>query len=255
MLVDTSVLAAFIILSLVGVIAVRRWVPLERLQEHHEVAAACFAVLGGLYGIVLAFVLVSSWERFEAARLEVDREVDALADVYRHSLALPEATASRTRELIVGYAESVIHSEWPAMARGERSPETQRVFDALWATLLRARAGVDNEAEVFGSTLSQMDQASDARRGRLRYTRVGMPGLVWAFLVGSGVITIAFSYFFGLRSLAPQLLMTAALAGIIALTLILIWELQLPFGGHVTLEPTDFIDGLPLMKGTLHGAP
>lgn len=51
----------FVLVAVLGLLAVRRRVPLAQLMEHHEVAGVCFAVVGGLYGIILAFVLVSSW--------------------------------------------------------------------------------------------------------------------------------------------------------------------------------------------------
>ena len=248
MLFEAFLVVGFIALSLAGLIAVRRRVALEQLQEQHDVAAACFAVLGSLYGIVLAFVLVSSWERFEAARQDVQREVDALSDVYRHTQALPEPTRANLQQLILAYAHSVIDSEWPAMATGERSPETQRIFGAMWATLLATPAS--DQVAVFQNTLSRMDDFSDARRGRLRYIRVGMPTVVWVFLVAAGIITVAFSYFFGLRLLVPQMLMTAALAGTMAFALVLIAELQQPFGGNVSVPPTDFVDALKLLKAS-----
>lgn len=248
MLLEAFIVIGFIGLSLAGLMVVRRRVPLERLQEQHDVASACFAVLGSLYGIVLAFVLVSSWERFEAARQDVQREVDALSDVYRHAQALPEPTRTDLERLIVEYAHSVIDSEWASMAAGERSPETQRIFGAMWTTLLATPAS--DQVSVFQNTLSRMDDFSDARRGRLRYLRGGMPGVVWFFLVAAGVITVAFSYFFGLRSLIPHMLMTAALAGTMAFTLLLIAELQRPFGGNVSLEPIDFRTGLSLLDAS-----
>lgn len=248
MLLDASIVIGFIALSLVGVIVVRRFVPLEQLKEQHDVAAACFAVLGGLYGIVLAFVLVSSWERFEAARQEVEHEVDALADVFRHTQALAEPARTALEKLIIAYEQTTVESEWPAMAVGQRSPEAQQIFGQLWQTLLATPVGDGNEPAIFQNTLERMDDLSNARRGRLRYLRVGMPNLVWVFLVGSGVITVAFSYFFGLRSLVPQMLMTAALSGTIAFTLILIAELQQPFGGHLSIQPIDFVEGLKVIR-------
>jgi hypothetical protein len=248
MLFEAFIVIGFIALALAGLMVVRRRVPLEQLQEQHDVAAACFAVLGGLYGIVLAFVLVSSWERYEAARQEVEHEVDALSDVYRHAQVLPEPTRTDLQQLILAYGHSVIDSEWATMATGERSPETQRIYGTMWARLLATPAS--DQVAVFQNTLSKMDDFSDARRGRLRYIRVGMPDLVWVFLVSSGIITVAFSYFFGLRLLVPQVLMTAALAGIIAFTLVLIAELQRPFGGEVSLQPTDFVAALKSWNST-----
>ncbi|MGD9763859.1 MAG: hypothetical protein AB7V27_09120, partial [Candidatus Binatia bacterium] len=89
---NSEVLAAvaFVIAAGLGVVLVRRRVPLEQLMEHHEVAGVCFAVVGGLYGIILAFVLVSSWERYESARAQTEFEASAAADLYRHAAGFSE---------------------------------------------------------------------------------------------------------------------------------------------------------------------
>src|SRR5262249_14977384 len=55
-----AAIVAAVLASVVGLLLVRRVVPLHVLQEQHEVAGVTFAVIGGFYGIVLAFVLVAS---------------------------------------------------------------------------------------------------------------------------------------------------------------------------------------------------
>lgn len=55
---------------------------------------------------------------------------------------------------------------------------------------------------------------------------------MWLVLLGAGAITIAFSYLFGTRNTAAQVLMTASLAMTIALVLLSILALEQPFGGN-----------------------
>lgn len=240
MLLEIVVVVGFVALSLAALMGVRSRVPLEQLKEQHDVAAACFAVVGGLYGIVLAFVLVSSWERFEEARERAEVEADALADLYRHSSALPAPIDSQLRGLVLAYAHAVIDDEWPAMSENRPSTRSTTLFNEMWSMLLAAPPGDAKQVVIFQNTLGKMDDFSDARRDRLLYARVGLPSIVWAFLVSSGVVTIAFSYFFGLRQIASQMLMTAALAGTIGAALVLIAEMQTPFSGSVRVAPYGF---------------
>src|SRR5436305_1854749 len=65
-----------------------------------------------------------------------------------------------------------------------------------------------------------------------------LPEQLWWVLMAGGVITIGFTYFFGVRSLGAQILMVAALAGMISLTLFLILSLDLPFSGDLAVPPT-----------------
>lgn len=241
MVLEMVIVAAFVALSLLLLLLVRRRVPLEQLKEQHDVAAACFAVIGGLYGIVLAFVLVSSWERFEQARERAEVEADALADLRRHSIALPAPVNAQFGALTLDYAKSVVDDEWEWMSDGKPNPVTADLFGRMWNVLLQLPAGDGKELVVFQNTLGKMDDFSDARRDRLLYARVGLPTIVWIFLVASGAVTIGFSYFFGLRQIASQMLMTAALAATIGAALMLIDEMQTPFSGAVRVPPYGFI--------------
>ena len=64
--------------SIVGLCVVRRLVPLDRLQKNHEVAGVTFGALGAFYGLVLAFVIVAAWERFNEATANAHDEATAL---------------------------------------------------------------------------------------------------------------------------------------------------------------------------------
>lgn len=243
-----AIIFLWVAICLGVLLLVRRRVPLERLREQHDVAAACFAVVGGLYGIVLAFVLVSSWERFEEARQRVEMEANALADLYRHAGQLPAPFGDRLRTLVVGYARSTIDEEWPALARGEQASRTQADFEEIWQAFLDAPQGDGKELVLYQNSLGKLDDFSDARRDRLLYARVGLPWVLWTFLIASGAVTISFSYFFGLPRISSQLLMTAMLAATIGSALVLIRELQTPFSGSVRITPFGFeqlLLGLP----------
>jgi hypothetical protein len=45
---------------------VRRSTEVESLESHKEVAGFIIAVIGGLYSVLLAFIVVTAWESFEA---------------------------------------------------------------------------------------------------------------------------------------------------------------------------------------------
>jgi len=72
-------------LSVLGLYIVRILVPLETLKKNHEVAGFTFGVLGAFYGLLLAFVIVAAWERFDRANANVQEEGVALISLYRLS--------------------------------------------------------------------------------------------------------------------------------------------------------------------------
>jgi len=250
----TIVLGA-ILVSLAGLVLVRRRVDLETLRAHHEVAGITYAVLAGLYGVILAFVLVSSWERFEDVRHTIEAEADTLANIRRHAFAFPEPTRSTVENAVVSYLHGVIEQEWPAMAAGHQSETTHAAYIALWHTVLDITPGSDKLNVVFQNTLDRMDDLSSARRDRLLYAYTMLPGLVWAFLIGAGALTIAFTYFFGMPNLGSQMIITAALTATIVSALVLILETQTPFRGALTLPPQPFEFLLKMIAEEAAGRP
>lgn len=238
----------FVALSVVGLLLVRRRVPLALLEEHHEVAGVCFAVVGGLYGIILAFVMVSSWERYETARQDTETEASAAADLYRHSAGFAEPLRSQLGSAIIGYVQSVIDDEFPAMESGTSSPATQEQFYAVGNALFSSHPEDSWEVALWQSSLDRLDDFADARRDRLFYLESGLPGIIWVFLVVFGFVTVGFTYMFGMRRPLPQVVITVVLAGTIAWTLVLVHETQEPFSGELRVDQRAFHIALAFMK-------
>ncbi len=66
---------------------VRRWVTVEVLERHNEVAGFIYAVIGVLYAVVLGFTAIIVWERFAEAQTNVEKEANDLGDLFRNAQA------------------------------------------------------------------------------------------------------------------------------------------------------------------------
>src|SRR6266436_7963938 len=103
-------------LSILGLYIVRLLVPVERLKQNHEVAGFTFGVIGAFYGLLLAFVIVAAWERFDRANANVQEEGVALISLYRLSKGYSAPTGSDLQHAIRAYTHRLIDVEWPDMA-------------------------------------------------------------------------------------------------------------------------------------------
>src|ERR1700720_1421653 len=109
------VVVVFSGLSILGLYTVRRLVPVENLKQNHEVAGFTFGVIGAFYGLLLAFVIVAAWERFDRADEKVQGEAMALASLYRLAKAYPQPVQHNLQQAIRAYAQNAIEVEWPRM--------------------------------------------------------------------------------------------------------------------------------------------
>jgi hypothetical protein len=51
---------------------VQRLVPVTVRREHNDVAGFIYAVLGVIYAVLLALVVIAVWEQFDRARITVE---------------------------------------------------------------------------------------------------------------------------------------------------------------------------------------
>jgi hypothetical protein len=72
--------------------------------------------------------------------------------------------------------------------------------------------------------------------------------VVWIVLFGGATLTVAFTFFFGTRSLPAQTLMTALLCLLIFFELLTIVMIDRPFSGAVKVEPLALVDVLADFK-------
>jgi hypothetical protein len=66
------------------------------------------------------------------------------------------------------------------------------------------------------------------------------PPILWVILIFAGVVTIGFTYLFGLENTWAHRLMVASLAAVIALVLFTISSLEHPFYGGTHVSPGAF---------------
>ena len=105
---------------------------------------------------------------------------------------------------------------------------------------LRTRPPTGAQQVRYNQVLEQLHGLGDARRERLLAASEGLSTILWVVLIGGGVITIAFTYLFGLENTVVHTLMVAALAMILSMSLFTVAALDYPFKGDVRIHPAAF---------------
>ena len=193
------VVGGTVLLSIGGMLLVRRSITLAVLETHNEVAGFLYAVLGVVYAVLLAFTAIVVWEQHTRAESVAAQEASELADLYRNSETFPAEVRTLLRSQIRAYSEAVVEREWPAMARGESSPEAWAAFNRLWHTYQTFRPADSVENAWYAQSIDRLNRLGDDRRDRLLRVGSAVPGVMWAVLLVTGAITIGFTFLFGTR--------------------------------------------------------
>jgi purine-cytosine permease-like protein len=93
--------------------------------------------------------------------------------------------------------------------------------------------------ELYAESLHCLNNLAQYRRLRIFAGNNTVPPVIWLVLLSGGLMTVLYTYFFGMKNIKAQYLITASLTVTITLILFLIYILDHPFTGtsKVSLEP------------------
>jgi hypothetical protein len=224
-------------LSVLGLYIVQILVPLETLKKNHEVAGFTFGVLGAFYGLLLAFVIVAAWERFDRANANVQEEGVALKSLYRLSKGYSAPTGSDLQHAIRAYTHRLIDVEWPDMANANFASIDESVGTlSLWQIVATYKPEDSRRSLLLDKSFDQLSKLTEETSLRYLYSKENLPSVVWLVIYAGLFITIGFSYFFGLETFFSQALMCAVFSALLGLTILAILELAHPYQGSVVVS-------------------
>jgi protein-S-isoprenylcysteine O-methyltransferase Ste14 len=230
--------------AVAGLELVQRLVPAQKRQEHNDVAGFLYAVIGVVYAVLLALLVIAVWEQFQKANETVESEANAVAEIAWLAHRLPEPEHHVLQEDARSYAQEVVDQEWPLMEQGiegqRGTPEAWNLIDDMRTTLQGFEPSTAAEQNVHAEGLDQIDRLGDDRRIRFVAAEEGIPGILWAVLVFGAVVVVGFTYLFGLRNSWAHRLMVMSLTAVIALVLFAIVAMEHPFSGGASIEPEAF---------------
>ena len=235
-------------IAVLGLYLVRKKYPADVLKENHEVAAIIFNAFGVLYAVVVAFVVFVTWNGYDEATKNLQLEASQVLDIFQSAKAFPDPASKVIQDGLISYTNSVHNDELRRMAGGDigvYSTGSLRnliaVFDGMNDKSLPNR-------ELYMESLRRLNNLAEYRRLRIFAGNDTVPPMVWLILLVGGLITVLYTYFFGVRNIRGQYIMTSALTIMISLILFLVYVLDHPFTGTGRVSARPFSEAMELMQ-------
>ena len=195
------------------------------------IGAPFFGSVALLFSLFAAFLANDVQHQAIQAQAAVNREADGIRTILRLSEALGEA-GSPLKTAIVGYAQSVLVTEWPAMREGRLANENldslRRVIAAALAPSLATAAGPAAHQAIVDSLV----EIRQARRDRIASTDRQSALFNWLATLILGVLTQIAVAVVQLDKIRPQALALFVFTTAFAATVALIGLGERPFTGH-----------------------
>lgn len=220
----------------------------DKATADHDVASAIFSMIGVLYAVLLAFVVIVVWEASSSVHDHTQTEANDLSQIYFTARALPQPQRGQLTSLATDYASTVAYQEWPAMQRGQTSAKARADVAGMRTTAMSLPAADGRQQVLMSQTLDAINALVDARRQRTGAVQPPVPPIMWMALIAGATITVGFTFFFSYGRLVPQLLMVSAMTAMLAFTLWLTYEMSYPFSGPTGLGPDAFLEILSRFK-------
>jgi hypothetical protein len=228
-------------LSVVGLVIFRRVVSPTRLESANHVSGQVFQLAGVLYAVLVAFVVVVVWEQFDKAEAAAQSEASAIADLLRDSQALPAAARPQLQQSLTTYAQDVVNDEFPRMRRGELIEQESDQLTAVWQAYLKVQPDTDTEKAFYSEAIGRLNDLGGSRKVRISTSQSEIPGELWVLLLGGGAIVMAFTFMFGTPDLVVHASAVALTAALMAFVMYLIFALEHPFVGSLSVSPDPYV--------------
>jgi hypothetical protein len=239
-LIVLIIAALYISLSIIGLYVIRAFHSPAKLKLHNDVAGFIFATVGVTYAVLLSFIVIVTWQNFDEAHKNVAREANYIVSLYHDTQPLPPAFRSELKGNLVTYVDAIIEDEWPIMIKGEQSAAAEQAQDAIWKLYSRYLPTSETQKIFFAESVDKLNEACELRRARLLEAHLAIHPVIYFVLIAGGLITIAFTLFFGTKNFGPQIIMTSLLAAMIGIALSTIIILDFPFTGDVSVTADVF---------------
>lgn len=250
-------LAAFVIAGSVAAIVglmfvLRRIAPAGGHFRDSDRASSVFSFLGAGFAIMLGFVVLLTFEGYRSAKQDAEDEATAVFEQFQVSpLIQPVSRRTRVQEQLVCYARSVVGTEWPAMANGERSPVTDHWIEALEREIPAANISTLGKNVAYQQWFNQTSVRDNARRQRLLAADSGLPALLWVMLIIAAVAVVAFVLLYAdpEERVLGQALFSGGVTAVIVTSLLAVALLASPFqNGNGSVKPSSMRYTLQLIE-------
>jgi hypothetical protein len=226
-----------------GLAIARQLIDYESLRTSSDSLGTFVQTLGGIYAVLLAFVVIVVWGQFNDARSFIEREANALVDLHRTASGLPVHSRTVIQKELREYVEEVVSDEWRAMAKRDL-PTIERIggrLDHVWTAIHTCEPRNECQQAMYSEVLSRFNDLTEHRTNRLNSAASRIPISLNVLLYTGAVIMIGAVYLLAFDRFWLHALVTGLMSGAVAHILFLIYDLDTEFSGDWQVEKTAFV--------------
>ena len=193
--------------------------------------------LAAMYLLVLALALATEWQAIGSAQQAVGNEAVAIRQIYWAASGLPPSAGDTLRSQIRGYVTAVIDHDWPEMEHGTLDDASLKLLTAMTTSLLEVNTETSRSANAQSYATGQLGALVTSRAQRASAAESRLPIGVLIAVVVTSLIVGVFPFAGGIRSDRASLSVAVLQAVLVAVTVVVVIQLDNPFTGPLGTGP------------------
>ncbi|GAA0405164.1 DUF4239 domain-containing protein [Streptomyces luteireticuli] len=232
------------LLTVAAALLLHRRYPALSTGKYNNVVEVLLGMFGAIYGIILAFVIVTLWTQLETTQSVVATEATDLAQMVRDVRSFPAEQRDGITKDIDAYVHGVVNVQWPLMREGRADyTATAAKLDRIYTDLQAYEPRTSTQRAFYEQTLDRLNDVVAQRRARLEQSSEQLPLLIRALVFGGALVVLAVICLFGNRRKSVQILFVASVSVLIGFSLLLVLVLDRPFSGDLSVGPEPYKAG------------
>lgn len=245
-LLAVLIVGLFLLISVAGLRLTRGW-RRKLAGTENEFTNYYLATIAVMYAVLLGLIAVASWENYSDVEDVVSQEAIAAAGLFQTVQIYPLEHRDQMRQLLKQYVSHVIKEEWPNQRRGLVPRAHVQLVHRIAREFSSFEPATLGQQAAYAESLGQLRELLTHRRMRLDAIDSNLPGLMWFVVLAGALLTLSMTFFFWSEESALHRLLNAALAATLGLMIFMIFSLDRPLVGSVSVEPTAFQEVLETM--------
>jgi hypothetical protein len=212
--------------------------------------ALVLGFVSAAYGLLLGLLVVTAVGHFNDVRTEAQKEASSLIALYDTLNVYARQTREPAQHDVVCYMRSIIHDEWPSMARGKNleATRTLRFGDRLRNQLRALPTEGTPEASAYGRSVSLVTDAGQSRQRLLFLTAPQIPGVLWMMIyVGAFLVFFLLAFHYAERP-GGLLVVLGSVFVLMTVVIAVLSMLDQPFGFGVEVQPSQMHQAVQLLS-------
>lgn len=216
--------------------------------DGHKLATQVHGSMVMFMCLTLVFILNQALGKIASLEQMVAIEASHIKNLDKLLGRVTDPIAKDTRLALYRYAASVVDQEWPAMALGQSSRDTNEKLIHLTKSADKLKSVLENGSATGTSMMSFLDQIDQSRLQRLEAKRARLPVPYWYAISVLFLVVVVTSAFVEQGKISKLILCleVSALSALLALVLIF----DAPFQGDVRVNP----DSIQNVIQSMHAA-